>query len=116
MVLLLYFNTRFHHPIHRLHERVEYKCFTDNLEVNESGLRFNNVYLSDSLTPYFTSVKQVSELKLTQVQLSFNRNKPRIGFQDQNAKIGFSSNAKRIFYKLFFILKIILLKLIQYYH
>ena len=75
----------------------EYKCFTDNLDVNESGLRFNNVYLSDNLTPYFTSVKQVSELKLTQVQLSFNRNKPRIGFQDQNGNIGYSSNAKRIF-------------------
>jgi hypothetical protein len=75
----------------------EYKCYTDNLDVNESGLRFNNVYLSDNLTPYFTSVKQVSELKLTQVQLSFNRNKPRIGFQDQNGNIGYSSNAKRIF-------------------
>jgi hypothetical protein len=75
----------------------EYKCFTDNLDVNESGLRFNDVQLSDKLTPYFTSIKQISELKLTQVQLSFNRNKPRIGFQDQNGNIGYSSNAKRIF-------------------
>lgn len=75
----------------------EYKCFTDNIEVNESGLRFNNVTLSDKISPYFTSIKQVSELKLTQVQLSFNRNKPRIGFQDQNGDIGYSSNAKRIY-------------------
>ncbi|WP_430399093.1 DrmB family protein [Flavobacterium sp.] len=75
----------------------EYKCFTDNFEVNESGLRFNNVNLSDNLTQYFTSLKQVSELKLTQVQLSFNRNKPRVGFQDQNGNIGYSSNVKRIY-------------------
>ncbi len=75
----------------------EYKCFTDNLDVNESGLRFNDICLSQNLTPYFTFVKQVTELKLTQVQLSFNRNKPRIGFQDQNGNIGYSSNAKRIY-------------------
>ena len=75
----------------------EYKCFIDNLYVNVSGLRFNNVNLSETLTPYFTSIKQVSELKLTQVQLSFNRNKPRVAFQDQNGNIGYSSNAKRIF-------------------
>ena len=75
----------------------EYKCFIENPGVDESGLRFNNVFLSNNLTPYFTSVKQVSELKLTQVQLSFNRNKPRIGFQDKNGNIGYSSNAKRIF-------------------
>jgi hypothetical protein len=75
----------------------EYKCFTENSEVIESGLRFNNVNLADKISPYFTSIKQVSELKLTQVQLSFNRNKPRIGFQDQNGNIGYSSNAKRIY-------------------
>ncbi len=75
----------------------EYKCFTVNPEVNENGLRFNNVNLSETLKPYFTSIKQVSELKLTQVQLSFNRNKPRVVFQDQNGNIGYSCNAKRIF-------------------
>ena len=75
----------------------EYKCFTDNLDVNESGLRFNNVNLSNNLNSYFTSIKQVSELKLTQVQLSFNRNKPRVAFQDQNGNIGYSCNTKRIF-------------------
>jgi hypothetical protein len=47
--------------------------------------------------PYFTTIKQVSELKLTQVQLSFNRNKPRVVFQDQNGDIGYSCNTKRIF-------------------
>lgn len=75
----------------------EYKCFTDNLDVNESGLRFNNVQLFDKLSPYFTSIKQVSELKLTQVQLSFNRNRPRVAFLDQNGNIGYSCNSKRIF-------------------
>jgi hypothetical protein len=75
----------------------EFKCFTDNSDVNESGLRFNNVNLSETLTQYFTSIKQVSELKLTQVQLSFNRNKPRVAFQDQNGNIGYSCNSKRIF-------------------
>jgi hypothetical protein len=75
----------------------EYKCFTENSGVDEIGLKFNNVILPDNITPYFTSIKQISELKLTQVQLSFNRNKPRIGFQDQNGNIGYSSNSKRIF-------------------
>lgn len=75
----------------------EYKCFTDNLDVRESGLQFNNVQLSDKLTQYFTSIKQVSELKLTQVQLSFNRNKPRVSFQEQNGTIGYSCKTKRIF-------------------
>jgi len=75
----------------------EYKCFAENQTVDESGLKFNNVKLTNNLTSYFTSIKQVSELKLTQVQLSFNRNKPRIGFQNQNGIIDFSSNSKRIF-------------------
>ena len=75
----------------------EYKCFSDNSEVAENGLKFNNVILNDDLTPYFTSIKQVAELKLTQVQLSFNRNKPRVAFQDQNGNIDYSSDAKKIF-------------------
>lgn len=75
----------------------EYKCFIDNLDVNEEGLRYNNVPLPNTLSTYFTSIKQVSELKVTQVQLSFNRNKPRIGYQDQNGNLNYSSNSKRIF-------------------
>lgn len=75
----------------------EYRCFTENEEVNETGLRFNNINIPDSLKTFFTSLKQVSELKLTQVQLTFNRNKPRTVFQDPNGNIRYSSNAKRIF-------------------
>lgn len=75
----------------------EYKCFSYNEQVDENGLRFSTVALSDSLNKYFTSVKQVSELKVTQVQLSFNRNKPRIAFHDNNGNLKYSSNAKRIF-------------------
>jgi hypothetical protein len=75
----------------------EYKCFSDNHAVDENGLRFNTVELSESLMQYFTSIKQLSELKVTQVQLSFNRNKPRIAFQDNNGNLKYSSNAKRIF-------------------
>jgi hypothetical protein len=75
----------------------EYECFTKNNEVNESGLRFNNVNFPNNLNQSFTAIKQVSELKLTQVQLSFNRNKPRIGFKTPGGNIGYSSNAKRIF-------------------
>lgn len=75
----------------------EYKCFIDNLDVNESGLRFNNVNISDNVNRYFKSVKQVTELKITQVQLSFNRNKPRMGFQNPDGNIVYSANAKRIF-------------------
>ncbi len=75
----------------------EHNCFTENTDVDESGLRFNNVKLPNSLTAYFQSIKQVSELKLTQVQLSFNRNKPRMAFQDSDGNIRHSANAKRIF-------------------
>jgi hypothetical protein len=75
----------------------EYNCFSENEKVNESGLRFDTVELSDILSQYFTSIKQVTELKVTQVQLSFNRNKPRIAYQDNNGNLKYSSNAKRIF-------------------
>ena len=75
----------------------EYKCFSKNQKVDEIGLRFDNVELPDNLNQYFTSIKQVSELKVTQVQLSFNRNEPRIAFQDNNSILKYSSNAKRIF-------------------
>ncbi len=75
----------------------EYKCFTENTDINQNGLIFNSVNLSENLSKFFKSVKQVSELKLTQVQLSFNRNKPRVGFQNNDGKIGYTANAKRIF-------------------
>lgn len=75
----------------------EYNCFSENQKVDESGLRFDTIQLSDNLSQYFTSIKQVSELKVTQVQLSFNRNKPRIAYQDNNGNLKYSSNAKRIF-------------------
>jgi hypothetical protein len=75
----------------------EYNCFTENIDVDESGLRFNDVKLPNNLLPYFKSIKQVSELKLTQVQLSFNRNKPRMAFQGTDGNIRYSANAKRIF-------------------
>ena len=75
----------------------EYNCFSKNQKVDESGLRFDTVQLSDNLSQYFTSIKQVSELKVTQVQLSFNRNKPRIAYQDNNGNLKYSSNSKRIF-------------------
>lgn len=76
---------------------LEYNCFSENQKVDESGLRFDTVKLSDNLNQYFTSIKQVSELKVTQVQLSFNRNKPRIAYKDNNGNLKYSSNAKRIF-------------------
>jgi hypothetical protein len=75
----------------------EYKCFANNSEIDQTGLRYNSINLTDSLTPFFTSIKQVSELKITQVQLSFNRNKPRVKFQEQNGDVGYSCNTKRIF-------------------
>jgi hypothetical protein len=76
---------------------LEYNCFSENQKVDESGLRFDTVKLSDNLNQYFTSIKQVSELKVTQVQLSFNRNKPRIAYKENNGNLKYSSNAKRIF-------------------
>ncbi len=76
---------------------LEYNCFSENQKVDESGLRFDTVKLSDNLNQYFTSIKQVSELKVTQVQLSFNRNKPRIAYIENNGNLKYSSNAKRIF-------------------
>jgi hypothetical protein len=75
----------------------EYKCFANNSEINQAGLRFNSVNLTDRLVPFFTSIKQVSELKITQVQLSFNRNKPRVKYQEKNGDVGYSCNTKRIF-------------------
>jgi hypothetical protein len=75
----------------------EYNCFSENQKVDKSGLRFDTVQLSANLSQYFTSIKQVSELKVTQVQLSFNRNKPRIAYQDNNGNLKYSSNSKRIF-------------------
>ncbi len=76
----------------------EYKCFT-GLEhsIETDGLKFNNVEISNNLKIYFDSIKQISELKVSQVQLSFNRNRPRFTFQDQDGNIKSSSKVQRTF-------------------
>jgi hypothetical protein len=76
----------------------EYRCFTEaqNNIVTE-GLKFNDVEISDKLKSYFNSVKQISELKVTQVQLSFNRNRPRFTFKDQEGNTRSSSKVQRTF-------------------
>ncbi len=75
----------------------EYKCFIGSNNVNENGLRFNEIDLPGNLVNYFSSIKQVTELKVTQVQLSFNRNRPMTSYKDTNGAVKKSSNSQRIF-------------------
>lgn len=75
----------------------EFSCFANNPEINEIGLRFKNVTIPKKLSLYFTSVKQISELKVTQIQLSFNRNRPRVAYRDRDGEIRYSANAQRPF-------------------
>lgn len=74
----------------------EYQCFCSNAVVKEDGLKTNDIKIPAELQEYFYKIQQVSELRLTQVQLDFTRVKPkeRVKIKD---KIHISTTGKNIF-------------------
>jgi len=75
----------------------EFKCLIDNEKIDQNGLRFTSVPITKKLQSFFKGVKQIYELKVTQVQLSFNRLIPRTGFKGKDGKITYTSGSKKIF-------------------
>ncbi len=59
----------------------EYQCFSKNSTLTENekneGLSFNDISMPEILTPYFSKIQQVEELKITNVQLDFTRVRPK---------------------------------------
>jgi hypothetical protein len=66
---------------YELYRWQEYQCFTNNSSIPDieenKGLNFVDIPLPKDLSTYFTKIQQVDELKVTQVQLDFNRVKPK---------------------------------------
>jgi hypothetical protein len=75
----------------------EFKCLIDNEIIDQNGLRFTSVNLPIKLQSFFKSVKQLYELKVTQVQLSFNRIEPRTMYKGLDGKKKYTSGCKNIF-------------------
>ena len=59
----------------------EYRCFSNNslvpIEPRNKGLKFSDIVIPTEITPYFSKIQQVEELKITNVQLDFTRVKPK---------------------------------------
>jgi len=78
----------------------EYRCFSNysilpDIEPNK-GLRFKDVLLPIELVDLFVKIKQVDELKVTNVQLDFTRFKPKERIV-LNGEVKESSSGKSIF-------------------
>lgn len=72
------------HEILDFHEHYrwqEYQCFINNSTIPETpinrGLSFADIERPTEIEPYFNKIQQVEELKVTNVQLDFNRVKPK---------------------------------------
>lgn len=56
----------------------EYQCFTNNSRIDvKKGLKFTDIALPQGFDRFFIKIQQVEELRITQVQLDFNRVKPK---------------------------------------
>jgi hypothetical protein len=62
---------------HEVYRIQEYQCFTNNSNVKEKDIKFNDIILPKEISKYFLKIQQIEELKVTQIQLDFNRVKPR---------------------------------------
>lgn len=74
----------------------EYRCFSEKKSIEEKGLRFNDIKIPTPLKGYFDKIQQVSELRLTQVQLDFTRVRPRERIKIED-KVYTSAAGKNIF-------------------
>jgi hypothetical protein len=59
----------------------EYRCFSTHSSLPEldlnTGLRFKDIILPQTLSPFFNKIQKVEELKITNIQLDFTRIKPK---------------------------------------
>lgn len=55
----------------------EYRCFSNNDELDENGLRFKDILLQKEFNGLLQKIQQVRELKVTNVQLDFTRVNPK---------------------------------------
>lgn len=74
----------------------EYNCFTKNSLIEDVGLKFTDIELSNDLSAFFSKIQQIEELKVTQVQLDFTRVQPRDRIV-KNGTVEYSKDAKNIF-------------------
>lgn len=68
----------------------EYRCFSQNSIISNTGLDFRDIELPNELTPFFTKIQQVEELKVINIQLDFTRVKPKeriVRLNDQGVKV-----------------------------
>lgn len=78
----------------------EYRCFSTHstlpdIEINK-GIRFNDIQIPNELINIFKKIKQVEELKVTNVQLDFTRVKPKERIV-VNGEVKESSSGQNIF-------------------
>ncbi len=63
--------------IHEKYRWEEYNCFASKDKLTIDGLSFKDIILPVGLSKPFVKIKQMEEIKLTQVQLDFTRVKPK---------------------------------------
>ena len=78
----------------------EYRCFSTHTSLPEldlnTGLRFKDIILPQSLSPFFNKIQKVEELKITNIQLDFTRVKPKERIV-VNGEVRESSTGQNIF-------------------
>lgn len=83
--------------LHEAYRWQEYKVFTENNNnIEEPGLFCSDITLPNELKPFFKKIKKVDELKVTSIQLDFNRIKPNERVLDTSGNI-LTSPSKGIF-------------------
>jgi len=59
----------------------EYNCFVTHPSIpvlpENKGLRFHDITLPEELSPYFTKIQQIEDLRVTNIQLDFTRVRPK---------------------------------------
>ncbi|GGH72357.1 hypothetical protein HNQ91_003422 [Filimonas zeae] len=63
--------------LQEIYKKEEYDVFCNNSSYNSKGLNFSDIELDGGLENLFQKITKVEELKITSVQLDFNRVKPK---------------------------------------
>jgi hypothetical protein len=82
--------------LHEVYRKEEYDVFSQNEKYAQDGLTFVDMSLNESLSLYFKKIQKIEELKVTSVQLDFNRVTPSERAIGPDGKV-VTSNCKNIF-------------------
>lgn len=84
---------------HEEYKWQEYQCFIKHENVPADGFFYTDVSIPDTMKPFLKRIKQIEELKVSQVQLDFTRVRPNERIQVEENKMRPVLNGQDIFSK-----------------